>query len=766
MNIFEQYGIKEVADVTLYAIELNKYDDEVYVPIMYLDTLKVSTVESTAEQSTARGGLGNPELITWDYGREITLTLEDALFTPASQSMMWGGKFGIKNTKIYGIWNPYIYEKDERGKTIWAKKFVAYSKKESDYELQDNGTYKLIAEPDFLVIENAEDDNDKNYYKIENGKIVVSEQSVSVNLESLKTMGFISFICPCDLHEKYMFYAENQVGHYKYYKDTAKDLAAMQEDQLVGAALKCPKKYPIVVDKENPENSILKGYYVDEIVNTSWFNKERPEYAEITIKNFGDFQLEQYSYVPFEANDTTYCELINGTSSSVLEKCQCSHAYIWKEADLLLTSLEGEQDIYTINDTAVSIRVPIDSSDKQITIANKSLYETVYDEDTSSWKYVENGEKIKGQVNLSDRFNSAGTSYAYKYDEYGSKIDVFINMPWTIPSAIQDKETSNITRIKVGTFYIIDDWNSFVNTPYEMIYPIKEGMEDVKIIERMEKCKAPQTFAIDAKKNLASYNYAQLPQYENTNLTYFIDPHTMKPFEPNASEFRRSNGQVVNGDLRIIKQHDVYYKWTRRIAKDYQALGNTLIIDAEHYPGTYRLVGETYIRSRDTGKDQRYQFEVPLAKMSAENNLTLQADGDPTTFSMTLKALRREDGVMMKLTKYDVDCEKYDNHIGGGHSIIPIDNVDNHVWEDFKTEYNKKIELVAPDTKLYYVNAGNNVQVLNSSALLTTNAITTKTSFNFNTANLNIEHTNNSTSRVLDPNEYTIEIEDITGGGN
>jgi hypothetical protein len=48
-NIFEQYGIKEVADVTIYAIELDKYDNEVYIPVMYLDTLKVSTLEQTAE---------------------------------------------------------------------------------------------------------------------------------------------------------------------------------------------------------------------------------------------------------------------------------------------------------------------------------------------------------------------------------------------------------------------------------------------------------------------------------------------------------------------------------------------------------------------------------------------------------------------------------------------------------------------------------------------------------------------------------------------
>ena len=86
-NIFEQYGIKEVADVTIYKITK---DGE--VPFLFLDTLKVSTLEQTAEQVDARGGKGNPKLITWDYGKEINVTLEDALYSPASMALMWGGK--------------------------------------------------------------------------------------------------------------------------------------------------------------------------------------------------------------------------------------------------------------------------------------------------------------------------------------------------------------------------------------------------------------------------------------------------------------------------------------------------------------------------------------------------------------------------------------------------------------------------------------------------------------------------------------------------
>lgn len=35
-------------------------------PVLYLDTLKVSTIEQTAEEAEARGGKGNPPIIVWD----------------------------------------------------------------------------------------------------------------------------------------------------------------------------------------------------------------------------------------------------------------------------------------------------------------------------------------------------------------------------------------------------------------------------------------------------------------------------------------------------------------------------------------------------------------------------------------------------------------------------------------------------------------------------------------------------------------------------
>ena len=90
-SILDRYGIKEVCDFTFYKIVKNEDGSIGHgAPVLYLDTLKVSTTEQTAENTSARGGKGNPELITWDYGKEINVTLEDALFSAKSMAIMFG----------------------------------------------------------------------------------------------------------------------------------------------------------------------------------------------------------------------------------------------------------------------------------------------------------------------------------------------------------------------------------------------------------------------------------------------------------------------------------------------------------------------------------------------------------------------------------------------------------------------------------------------------------------------------------------------------
>ena len=87
---------------------------------------------------------------------------------------------------------------------------------------------------------------------------------------------------------------------------------------------------------------------------------------------------------------------------------------------------------------------------------------------------------------------------------------------------------------------------------------------------------------------------------------------------------------------------------------DINVEGQEIVISAEKFPGTYYVTGDTYARSEDTGEDEFFQFIIPKAKVLSEVTLTMEAEGDPSTFNMNLKVLRPKDGKMMKLVKYNL----------------------------------------------------------------------------------------------------------------
>lgn len=421
MNIFEQYGIKEVADVTLYAIEFDENDEEIYIPILYLDTLKVSLIEEESEQTSAQGGIGNSKLITWDYGKEINITLEDALYTPASMSLLWGGQYNSNCVELWGV--------------------------------LDSGD----------------------------------------------------------------------------------------------------KKFSL---------------------------------AKAILKEFSDFSIRADS--------------LKG------------NVYTWK-VNMIVMSLDGKYRY----------------EKRDVTIIYYSLY---------------------------------GRNY------------------WSFEEPVD---------FEAGNFTLSEGKNLFINIPQDLIYQIKSGIEGVKFLERMEKCIATQDFVIDADINTKHGNYRYLKKYDSVSLTVFINPNTMKPYESNLDYFIRKDGsrypKTGTKNLCLIKQGEVYYKWTRTVAPPHMSLGGRIVINAQHFPGVYRLVGETYSRRRDTFEDERFQFEIPLCKLTTKNNLTLEAAGEPTVFNLYLQVLRQEDGTMMKLTQYEVQQTTYKEQISGSTDIIPFDDPDVN-FEDIKIE--------------------------------------------------------------------------------
>lgn len=79
--------------------------------------------------------------------------------------------------------------------------------------------------------------------------------------------------------------------------------------------------------------------------------------------------------------------------------------------------------------------------------------------------------------------------------------------------------------------------------------------------------------------------------------------------------------------------------------------GNNIItINANKFPGTYAVVGKTWARDID-GVDHIFTFYIPKAKISSESTtISMQAEGDPSVFNMTLEVLRgNKEGDMVQL---------------------------------------------------------------------------------------------------------------------
>lgn len=674
MNIFEQFGIKEVADVTIYAIDLDKYDDEIYIPIMHLDTLKVSTVEQTASQTSARGGVGNSELISWDFGKEISVSLQDALFTPASQSLMWGGKYGIKKPQLYGVFDPYVYPTDAQGSTKYIRKVTSVLINDSlailvpveydtywivcYYSEVEDKVYKTILPKNLFggteVITNiipGPTTSEVTIYTNEFSTGYIGQSAttidplqsvldIDVGGETVETLFYedsniaaIDFICPCDGKQVKQFLIP-EVGHYLYNKD-----GIGEEDQMILTEDTCPSDNVIT---ESEEISQAVGRYTiegNDLNNkASWSignSAGRPERAVLNLDKFGSFKYMAYEFVASDdpQDETCYYHEVDICDTSLI-KCTDevidAYGYIWEDSSSIISSLEGRQESFYLDSIDLRFRIRKDNGSREIAIEYNSEQD----------------------------------------NNYNPKIDIYKTIKQQYKDSNGLIQTATV-KILVGSFYIIDDWNSSNNVPNDFAYLLNLGIENVPFLERMEKCQAKTTFAIDTDKNLRSSNYRYDKSYNQNELAVFINPKTMQPYESNAENYTTRDGLYLEGNFAIIKQGEYYYKWTRSKSGAYESLGKQIIVDATHFPGTYKIVGETYVRSRADGQDQRYQFEIPLCKLSSDTNITLEAAGDPTTFSMNFKVLRNENGDMIKLTQYNVEenCET------GSTTVIPTEAI-------------------------------------------------------------------------------------------
>ena len=79
----------------------------------------------------------------------------------------------------------------------------------------------------------------------------------------------------------------------------------------------------------------------------------------------------------------------------------------------------------------------------------------------------------------------------------------------------------------------------------------------------------------------------------------------------------------------------------------------TYVIDATHFSGTYKLVGNTVIRNRESGKDEAFQVVIPNLKWSSNLNLDFSAEGDPNPTQFECEIMKAANSsTMIQMTRW------------------------------------------------------------------------------------------------------------------
>lgn len=611
MNLFQKYGIKEVADVVFYSITAIG-DEEFYTPVLFLDTLKVSTLEKAAEKVEAKGGKGNKKLITWNFGKEITLNLEDALFSPASMSMIWGGKL---NSKLSDYTSAIV-------KCNMANKY-------GDLH------YSIKAYPSPALTDSEWE--------------IIFKKAEETGLDSG---------CANDIPYKYCYSQENISENQAYIEENRQTLI---------------KKY-FTRNWDNPtydSNSFNKvtidgREYIDYskmiFGDTSSYSKEGYDNRRYTVTNF--------SLIFDTDNSPSLQDLLDKTTTTNFYETYIYFKFRYNlklyESSYYLKKRASENDEDQITNDPTDRDAIFEERIGAILKYNKSDNKIII-------------EDLKTSPNLvfypygPSPFIVGGYSAGFAKLWSGTSTFMFQEKSYTIiqsiyggDNVIKDNSFSISISGKAMPQLVVQELMGELNE-IDKIGTIETDIHDLEVIDRMEKCivknrKGLTINTLEQKQNLFKYYLDD----KSSSYTIYYDAKTMLPL------FRVIDGKIdMDQENFTIKMGTVYYKWTRTVkykeSEDDAILGKTLVIDAETFPDAYKIVGETYVRNQKTGKDQRYQFTIFRANVSSDTSVTLEAEGDPTTFSMQIDVLTPPNDIMMELKQYDVE----DDPIEGGTRIVP-----------------------------------------------------------------------------------------------
>ena len=691
MNIFNQYGIREVADVTIYSI-IRIDSEEFYIPMLYLDTLKLSTVEKNVTTVTNHGGMGNGLTLAWNFDKDLKLKLEDALFSQESLNVYMNGRVMAKMADYT---------------SAVAKLTVANNYGQSHYSIKAYPSPELTTGEWEIVYDAAQ-------------KAGFDPRTGYTNSIGYNRLGGDNHTC------KYIFSEDGD--------DNADRMVAENRWLLRDAYTKRTQKTPHARDLSpyfdlnkdfDSVSIVIKDLPLEEELNLAQrinrlsYGSKIQEWRDLIVSysNSEEYNLEQ-------KQTGEYQRMIVQLHYSIKKMPQgylCEWAYICpdtieqgKEEDEITSNIfkqlftgynkneEGDGLAGTITPTyqignefflthllyyifpnyledALGDLCWCDMNEKVYKAMPKKVIDYILEEVTNFDK-LGKYENDLYEINEVNNFEKCVVK-----NPHGLKIDLLEQMQNIKKYYTNEKSTFTI-------FYDAKTMQPFMG----------KGVTDEKILD--QKCVRiyKQDYLVKRDYLAAIKSYFR-GQYDDewidslTNADYIvnkvvdnygdeIDPRNFEIVEEGDAPFLQGEVQhttepdyflvyfnILKREYLHLKYGTVYYKLSRTMDEDENDitfLGTDLLIDVDTFPGEYLITGNTFIRDQRTGKDVNCQIVINRAQVSSSAKLNLSSSGQPTTFTLDVNALMPYDSRNKSMIEIKVFKTEEDT-VHGGTRIVP-----------------------------------------------------------------------------------------------
>ena len=138
------------------------------------------------------------------------------------------------------------------------------------------------------------------------------------------------------------------------------------------------------------------------------------------------------------------------------------------------------------------------------------------------------------------------------------------------------------------------------------------------------------TVHLTEQANIATANTVPtLYDHLNASISYDISKVAFKYINLTTGERGRIAANAASTAFKAAVGDNVRFFWTQEVDNEDKAVEIT--ISPNTFPGSYKIVGDTFIRSAETNADEAFQFVINKAKVNSEVTISLEAEGDPST---------------------------------------------------------------------------------------------------------------------------------------